>query len=364
MKKTLIIALAAFTFFACKQEATYTIIGTIAEEGKFVVLQKSIDGEWVADTAEIIDGKYTFTGSIEEPTFARLQLHAEWARLLASFVLENGTIKITTDADRRNTITGTKNNNIRQTFLDAEFDHNKKMHEIFRSNHEAREIGNIELADSLQEKGREYWDKWFDLVTEFVSRNINNPAGQIQLRETQSRLELESLQKIIANANRKTLQIPAIVRIVERIEALERTAIGQPFTDLRMPDPNGNYIAISDFVGKGYLLIDFTATWCGPCIFGKPKMIETFNRFKDRGFNIIGVWFDNSHEAWINGMARLNMPDWPQMSDLKGWDSEGTRLYAISFVPSSVLIDPNGIIIAKNLGDEELNKKLEELLGQ
>ena len=210
--------------------------------------------------------------------------------------------------------------------------------------------------------------KRLDIATKFIASNINNPAGQLQLHEKRGQLELEHLQRIFANANNRTLEIPEIASAVVHMHAIERTAIGQPFVDLTMQDVDGNYISISDFVGNGYLMIDFTATWCGPCRAGKPEMIETFNRFNERGFNIIGVWLDISHETWVNGMRALNMPDWPQMSDLQGWDSKALNLYAFNRVPYSVLIDPNGIIIARGLhsgdGPGTLNGKLEELLGK
>ena len=200
-----------------------------------------------------------------------------------------------------------------------------------------------------------------ELLVEFVANNINNFAGQSQLSGL-ANLPVEKLKEVLAKANAKTLQVPEVERIAKRVEAIERTAVGQPFVDLRMPDPDGNEIALSDFVGNGYVMIDFTATWCGPCRVGKPAMIATYNKYKDKGFNIVGVWFDNSHDAWINGMKALNLPDWPQMSDLKGWQSEGQLQYVTSGIPHSVLIDPNGIIIARGLRGDDLANKLAELL--
>jgi len=365
MKKNLIIALIALMLFACGRDTAFTIIGTTdLLDGRRVELHKQIDGDWImVDSAQIIDGKYTFTGFVEKPTLVRMWIEAEWTQLVP-IILERGTIKVFTDANWKSTITGTRNNNIRQSLLDVEFSAMQNIQEAWRAVSEAEEVGDMERAAYLiREEVNKYWKEWFELVVEFASNNINNPAGQAQLRFSQGQLELEHLQEILANANRRTLQIPEIAAIVERVEMLTRTAVGQPFVDLTMQDPNGNYISISDFVGNGYLMLDFTGTWCGPCRAGKPAMIETFNRFKDRGFNILGIWFEFSHEDWVSGMADLNMPDWPQMSDLQGIRSRGRDLYAIPYVPYSVLIDPNGIIIARGLHGEFLNEKLEELLG-
>lgn len=366
MKKLLIIALAAVTFFACQQQTTFTIIGTVTDtemEGKYVLLQKVIDDAFVAvDSAQIIDGAYTFTGSVETPVHARLLVKTDPPQQLARPILERGTIRVVTD--ERTTVTGTRNNEILQVFLDSESAIQTKSAEIFQAFREAQQAGDTDLVTSLSELQREYSSRFEENRLNFFKNNINNIAGQSQLALNFRRLSLENLQAIFANATSRTLQLPELAGAIERMELMAQTAVGQPFVDLTMPDPNGNYISISDFVGNGYLMIDFTATWCGPCRIGKPAMIATFNRFNDRGFNIIGVWFDRTHDEWINGMRALNMPDWPQMSDLQFWQSEGARLYAINSIPSSVLIDPNGIIIARNLRGDDLDRKLEELLGE
>ena len=218
-----------------------------------------------------------------------------------------------------------------------------------------------EQEKTLSELNTKYNNELRVLYTEFIKNNINNPTGWSQLRKVYS-LSLEQMKEAISNVSEESLKNPDVATVVARVQALENTAVGKPFIDIRMSDANGNDIALSDFVGKGkYVMIDFTATWCGPCRVGKPAMIATYNRFKDKGFEIVGVWLDTSHEAWVNGMKALNLPDWPQMSDLKR-ESEGSKLYGISGIPHSVLIDPNGIIIVRGLSGRELDAKLTELL--
>ncbi|MCL2561180.1 MAG: AhpC/TSA family protein [Rikenellaceae bacterium] len=358
MKNILIIAVAALTFFACKQqETTFTITGTVANhemEGAQVRMIQFIDGQMLTmDSALIVDGTYTFTGSVKAPTNVRLNLADPRTGRMSSplhhnVILENARINITTDAEGDSRVSGTKNNDILQAFLDAELILQRKRR-----------------ASSSEEESRKYVDELQELRIEFAKNNINNPAGQSQLNNLRSSLPIEQLKEIIAHATPATLRVPEVVRIVDYVQAIEQTAIGQRFVDLRMPDVNGKEIAISDFAGKGdYVLLDFTAVWCGPCRAQKPDMIATYNRFKDKGFNIVGIWFDRDHETWANGMKELNMPDWPQMSDLKYIRSEGAIRYNVSSLPHSVLLDPNGIIIAKNIKGEELDEKLERLLGR
>jgi thiol-disulfide isomerase/thioredoxin len=372
MKKTLIITLAAVMLFACSQEKTFTITGTVAQtewEGAQVFLSQQIEGRLTrVDSTEIVDGTYKFTGAVEEPAYGMLMVtrineEGRPQRLTANLILENAKIKVTTDEEGLTTVIGSKNNALLKTLQDAQKEPTAKMREFSTAYSEAQKAGDSDLMKSLLEDYNVIREELNAITFEFVKNNINNVVGRSQLSMAVSGAEIEKMKEAISQATEATLQTPEVARVVTRIEALEKTAVGQPFVDLRMPDMNGNEIAISDFAGKGkYVMIDFTATWCGPCRTGKPAMIATYNKYKNKGFEIVGVWFDSTHEAWVNGYKALNLPNWPNMSDIKGWESEGAKLYAINGIPHSVLIDPDGIIIARGLRGEDLDNKLAELL--
>ena len=371
MRNLFITLLAAITLFACSQPHTYTVTGTVAQaefEGGKVLLRHTVEGEQITvDSTEVVDGKWSFAGTVEQPNHYSITItHPENPRSTISItvILERGDIVVTTNEERRSTVSGTKHNDLLQAFNDKLLAPSQRVNEIWASMREAQEAGNQEQVTLLREELNAVNEEMRNFRIEFAKTNINNPAGWTQLRGLMS-LPLEDLKELIAGATRTTLQTEDVARVATRIEALERTAVGQPFVDLRMKDVNGNEIALSDFAGRGkYVMIDFTATWCGPCRVGKPAMIATYNKFRDKGvgFQIVGVWFDSSHEAWSTGMKALNMPDWPQMSDLRGWQSEGAQLYAITGIPHSVLICPEGIIIARSLRGDALDEKLAELL--
>ncbi|MDR0547025.1 MAG: TlpA family protein disulfide reductase, partial [Dysgonamonadaceae bacterium] len=140
------------------------------------------------------------------------------------------------------------------------------------------------------------------------------------------------------------------------------TAIGSPAPDFTQNDVNGNPISLSDFKGK-YLLIDFWASWCGPCRQENPNLVRAYQLYKDKNFEILGVSLDQRDaKAWKNAIERDQLT-WPQVSDLKGWQNEVAQMYRISQIPQNLLLNPEGIIIAKNLRGSELQKQLSKIFN-
>lgn len=156
---------------------------------------------------------------------------------------------------------------------------------------------------------------------------------------------------------------PMAERAKMQLESLSKRLPGLMFTDLTMNDPDGNEHKLSEWAGKGnYVLVDFWASWCGPCRMEMPNVVETYTKYSPKGYDVVGVSFDSKNEAWKDAIDKLGLA-WHHISDLKGWQCAASDIYGVKSIPSNVLLSPEGEIIASDLRGDALKEKLAEIYG-
>jgi peroxiredoxin len=148
--------------------------------------------------------------------------------------------------------------------------------------------------------------------------------------------------------------------IYEYLSLNKNIKVGDKFADFTLPDINGKNVSLSDYKNK-YVLLDFWGSWCRPCREENPNLVKTYNEFKDKGFDILGVSCETTKHWWLDAIHQDHIT-WENVSDLKGRDNKAALIYGISYYPANFLIAPNGTIIAKDLRGDALRKKLSELL--
>ncbi len=366
MKKLTYLAItaAALTIAACTGENKngYVITGSVegADDGDTVYLQEANGRELVKiDTAIIRNGTFTFKGQQDSAVNRYLTCQVKDQPLLMDFFLENGKIKVALGKEN-DSATGTPSNDAYQEIREKIDGIGKKTNEIFNM------LSDTLLTDEQREaklkEAAQLEAEYSAALKEAVKKNIGNAVGIHLFKRTFYENSIDEndalLQQIPANFQNDE----AIVKIKEMTEKQKRTAVGTKFIDFEMKTPEGKAVKLSDYAGKGkVVLVDFWASWCGPCRREMPNLVEAYAKYKGKKFEIVGVSLDQDAEAWKESIKSLKMT-WPQMSDLKLWQNEGAQLYAVNSIPHTVLIDGEGTIIARGLHGDGLAEKLAEII--
>ena len=347
---------------ACSSDPAYKISGTIegVADGETVYLQEVKGREFIKlDSAVVANGAFTFNGRQDEAVNRFITYTpAEGKRMMTDFFLENG--NITVALGEETTVAGTPNNDVYQAFKKENAVLNKEMRALYEK---SKAEGLTEEQNAEIEKQYEELDaKASTLIYNTIDANIANAVGIHLFPNYSYQFDLAQQKALVAKIPAEYLSNERIDKIIKRIEVLEKTAVGQKFTDFEMPTPDGKTLKLSDVIAKNkYTLIDFWASWCGPCRREMPNVVAAYKEFHKKGFGIVGVSLDSKAEDWKKAIKELGMT-WDHMSDVKGWQCEGAALYGVNSIPATVLVAQDGTIVERNLRGEAIAEKLKELL--
>lgn len=367
LKKLVFAASAATLLAACQgKESTSNEAGGFVIQGKFenattgpVYLYELGEQQFIPrDTAQIgNDGTFTFKGNVAEPTFYRIAVDQQNGIML---VLDSGKIKVNADAKDLNgtvKVEGSEESALFQQLNKLVNENRMKQTELEQRFNQAMQNGQEEEAEKIRQEylAMQKETKKFlaqhpaSVVSAFGTASLIDPVNDFAFADSMAALYTQNIP------NSKYTKM-----LNERLKPLRSTAIGQIAPDISLPTPNGSSQSLSSLRGK-YVLIDFWASWCGPCRVENPNVVKMYNKYKDKGFEIFGVSLDQSREKWLAAIEKDKLT-WPHVSDLKGWESSAAQLYNVTAIPQTVLVDPEGKIIAKGLRGAELEAKLATLL--
>ena len=201
------------------------------------------------------------------------------------------------------------------------------------------------------------------LVRRIIRENKDNNIPVPYIVEAMQLLGYDGLKEAL-DPKAAYYNHPDLAKAKQLLATYDKRAPGTKFKDMTMNDMDGKEVTLSQWAGKGnYVLVDFWASWCGPCRQEMPNVVVNYEKYHAKGFEIVGVSFDQNKEPWVKAVQTMGLR-WPQMSDLKGWQCAASDLYGIRSIPASVLIDPQGTIIALDLRGKVLGKKLKEIFGE
>lgn len=351
MKKMMMLAAAAVALSSCSSNK-YVVNGDL--EGLTGTVYLFDEEENVVDSAAVANGAFRFTGKADTPTVRILRDAPDQdATFSAMLILEPGTITVSDDAQNpyRKRVTGTPSNDASAAYSDT-------------ANALISEFRNPQTTEERREAIMEEYDQ---LGNATLAQNRDNYFGALLLAQ-QLAYEFtgQELLDQIALFTPAIQQSEVLVKLTQNAEQRLKTDVGQPYIDVVQPDPSGKEISLKSVVenpANKYVLLDFWASWCGPCMQELPYLKQTYDKFHGKGFEIFAVSFDKDREAWLGAIEHNGM-NWIQVSLLAGFDNQAAKDYAVQGIPSNFLIDSQGKIVAKNLRGEALYDKVSELLAE
>ncbi|TJY68766.1 redoxin domain-containing protein [Sphingobacterium alkalisoli] len=365
-------ALAPSLLFA---QEDYTIkgkIGAFSSPAK-VYMQYADQGQRLLDSAIITNGEFKFNGTVQEPTQAYLILSLEGLPLrelqnpdVNSIYLSKGVINITGAELKTATISGNALNEemtVYKSKMKPVEEGLKSLNDEYAASSAEKKEDEAYIAD-LQARAADFFKLQATLTEQFINENPNSYISLNLVDETLSPANITTFEAAFQNLSANLRNSTKGKSIAEKIEGMRKLAVGATAPDFTLPDTSGNDLSLSSLRGK-YVLVDFWASWCGPCRHENPFVVAAYNKYKDKGFTILGVSLDNpgKKDAWMKAIEDDQLAQWTHVSDLQGWQSDVVKLYSIRGIPQNYLLDQDGKIVASNLRGAALDEKLAELLN-
>ena len=359
-----IIVLAAAMMASCSPSVRneYTIIGTLDTVfNGFAYLQRRVESPLITiDSAQISRGKFSFKGTVNYPEVYYLFIPA--TKSSVPFFIEPAeiTLNVITKEINKTKIIGSRTQAEYDRYLDQLDQYDTRLKESYEKYTAAQEIGDLESARYYDSVNMAIDSQREEFSKKFVLENNKSFISPYIIYRNSWNYGQEELEKSLNNFDTTLSHSLYMDFLTKYLATLKRTSVGQMYVPFSMQDTSGTILSLESLIGQNYLLVDFWASWCAPCREENPNVVALYKQYHDNGFDILGVSFDSNRERWLGAIKKDSLT-WSHVSDLTGWENKAGKLYGIRVIPSNVLLDPSGLIIARNLQGDALRKKLEEL---
>lgn len=356
MKKFLL-ASATIALFGCAQDGPQTITANIEGLPDGQVLLKTLGENALEtlDSAQVTGGQFTFT--IDKLPAQILVFEFQSGEPSVGLFWDGNAVEMTGKVDSLPMVEAS--GSVFQDSLEVfnTFNRNLRMKfdQLNQAYMQAMQTGDAMGMAAVQKEGAALDSLNQAYAKAFARRNT--VLGAYLVNNFIYEPELELMQAIKDATPVEHGDAPDLVKLTERIETVKKTEIGSAYIDFTLSDTTGAPVTLASKAAKGYLLVDFWASWCQPCRVTNPTLVGIFNTYQAKGFDIIGVSLDEDGNKWKEAI-RQDQLAWSHVSDLRGWQSEAAKLYGVRFIPQSFLLDPNGRIVLKNPTMDELRNYL------